>query len=149
MFKAVSKHLLPRPKKGQVLSLVYAKDLAEAVVTCLRRPEAAGKTYFVASQERVTSREMAKEIAVQMKRWTIPAPIPAPVLWMVCLLQQLSSCLTGKPSLLNLQKYAELRAAGWVCDASKLQHDLGFSCRTRLQQGIAQTLDWYAREGWL
>lgn len=149
MFKAVSKHVLPRPKKTQALSVVYAKDLAEAVVACLRHPETAGKTYFAASSEIVTSRGMAEEIAAQMRRWTVPCPIPPPVLWMVCLLQQLISQVTGKPSLLNLSKYAELRAPGWVCDASKLQQEIGFACRTPLQQGIAETLDWYKRERWL
>jgi dihydroflavonol-4-reductase len=149
MFQAVSKHVLPRPKKNQALSVVYARDLAEAVVTCLRLPETAGKTYFAASPEIVTSRGLAEEIAAQMKCWTIPCPIPAPVLWTVCLLQQMLSQLTRKPSLLNLQKYSELRAPGWVCDPSKLQREIGFACRTRLEQGIAETLDWYIRERWL
>lgn len=149
MFKAVSKHLLPRPNKAQALSVVYARDLAEAVVACLCRPETAGNTYFAASPEFVTGRSMAEEIAVQMRSWTIPCPIPAPMLWAVCLLQQMLSQLTRRPSLLNLQKYAELRAPGWVCDASKLQREVGFACKTRLEQGIAETLEWYTRERWL
>ncbi len=149
MFKAVSHHLLPRPNKAQTLSLVYVKDLAEVVVGCLSHPAAAGKTYFAASPERVTSRRMSEEIASQMNRWTIPCPVPAPVLWAVCLLQQVLSQLTRKASLLNLQKYAELRAPGWVCDTSRLRSELGFSCETGLKQGIAETLGWYTREHWL
>ena len=148
-FKAVGKHLLPRPNKSQTLSLVYASDLAEAVITCLCRPETKGKIYFAASSELVTGRRMAEEIAAQMGRWTIPCPIPGPVLWVVCLLQQILSQLTRRPSLLNLQKYAELRAPGWVCNATKLQREVGFVCETRLKQGISETLDWYKRERWL
>jgi dihydroflavonol-4-reductase len=149
LFKAVKRHLLPRPNAAQALSVVYAQDLAEAVVACLFRPETAGQTYFTASPELVTSRGMAEEIARQMRRWTIPFPIPAPVLWIVCLLTQFFSQLTRKPALLNLQKYQELRAPGWVCDPSKLQKEIGFACKTGLQQGIAQTLHWYTRERWL
>jgi nucleoside-diphosphate-sugar epimerase len=149
IFKAVSRHLLPCPNKEQGLSIVFAGDLAQAVIACLCRPETAGKIYFAASPERVTGRGMAREIAVQMKRWTLPFPIPAPVLWSVCLVQQVLSRLTRKPSLLNLQKYAELRAPGWVCDSSKLEREIGFACKTRLKQGIAETLDWYHRERWL
>ncbi len=149
LFKAVKHHLLPRPNKQQALSVVYAKDLADAVVTCLFHPKAAGQTYFVASLEPITGRDMAEEIAVQMKRWTFPCPIPAPVLWGVCLLQQALAQLTGRPSLLNLQKYAELTAPGWVCSAARLQRDLGFVCETRLHHGIGLALDWYTREGWL
>ncbi len=149
MFKAIRQHVLPRPSKNQSLSLVFAKDLADAVVACLKSPEAAGQTYFVAAPETVTSRGLAEEIAVQMKRWTIPCPVPAPVLWAVCLLRQAISQVTRRPSILNLQKYAELRAAGWVCDASKLQRQIGFACKTRLKQGIHETLEWYTCKGWL
>jgi nucleoside-diphosphate-sugar epimerase len=149
MFKAVRRHLLPRPSKAQALSLAYAKDLAEAVVACLVHPGTAGKTYFVASPEVVTSRSLAEEIATQMKRRTIPFPTPAPVLWAVCLLQQIVSQVTRRASLLNLQKYEELRASGWVCSTSKLRSDTGFVCETGLKQGIAETLAWYTREHWL
>ena len=149
MFKAINRHVLPRPRKSQVLSLVYAKDLADAVVHCVTSPIAAGKTYFAASPETVTTRQMAEEIALQMKRWTVPLPMPGPLLWIVCLLQQALSQLTRRASLLNLQKYAELQAPGWVCSPSKLQAETGFVCGTTFSQGIRQTLDWYHREHWL
>ena len=63
LFRAVKHHLLPRMSGAQALSLVFVKDLAEAVVTCLTHPAAAGKTYFVAGREVVTARRMAEEIA--------------------------------------------------------------------------------------
>lgn len=149
MFKAVNNHLLPRPNRDQALSLVYAKDLADAVVVCLTRPEAAGQTYFVASPQPVTSRGLAQKIAQQMGRWTVPCPIPAPILWVVCLWQEIRARVTREPSLLNLQKFVELRAPGWVCKPSKLSRDIGFTCKTPLEEGIAQTLDWYIGQGWL
>ena len=51
--------------------------------------------------------------------------------------------------LLNLQKYAELRAPGWVCDSTQLRLDTGYECQTRLKEGIAGTLAWYKRNKWL
>jgi len=125
LFNAVQHHLLPRPNRAQALSLVYVKDLAEAVVACLLKPAAAGHTYFATSPEIVTGRTMAEEIATQMGRWTIPFPIPSFVLWAVCAWQQFISRLTRRASLLNLQKYAELRAPGWVCSPAKLRSELG------------------------
>ena len=119
------------------------------MVACLTNPVTAGKTYFVASPEIVTGRSMAEEIAAQMNRWTIPCPLPTMVLWAVCLLQQALSQLTRRASLLNLQKFAELRAPGWVCSPLKLQQETGLRCGTSLKEGIGQTLDWYTREHWL
>jgi nucleoside-diphosphate-sugar epimerase len=149
LFRAVKHHLLPRLGGRQALSMVFVKDLAEAVVNCLTHPTAAGKTYFVAAPEIVTARTMAEEIATQLKVWTLPLPLPTAFLWPVCLAQELASRLTGKPNVLSLQKYAELRAPGWVCDAARLERETGFACATTLKQGIAASLNWYREHRWL
>jgi dihydroflavonol-4-reductase len=149
LFRAVNSHLLPKPGGGQALSMVFVRDLAEAALTCLTHPAAAGKTYFVAAREVVTARAMAEEIAAQMNVWTLPLPLPAAVLWPICLTQELISRLTGQPSVLSLQKFAELRAAGWVCDPSRLERETGCACPTTLKRGIAETLNWYRQQNWL
>jgi nucleoside-diphosphate-sugar epimerase len=149
MFKAIQRHILPRPGTAQCLSIVYAKDLAEGIVKCLTEPVAVGKTYFVASPEIITARKMAEEIAGLMNTWTLPLPLPAPLLYAVCLWQQLLSQVTNRASLLNLQKYAELSAPGWVCSSAKLLAETGYACSTRLGEGLRQTLDWYRREHWV
>jgi len=149
MFQAVHRHILPRPTVTQFLSLVYGPDLAEVVATCIDNPVAAGKTYFVASEEIVTARQMADEIAACMHHWTVPIPLPPTLLWPVCLGQEIVSRATGRPMMLNLQKYAELRAPGWVCDPSSLRRDTGCQCRTTLKTGVAATLEWYKQNQWL
>jgi len=149
LFKAVKNHVLPKPSGAQALSLVFVKDLAEAVVTCLSHPAAAGKTYFVASREIVTARGMAEEIAAQMNVWTVPLPLPTALLWPVCLAQEALSHLTGKPNVLSLQKFVELRAPGWVCDPTRLERETGCVCATLLKTGVAEALAWYRQHKWL
>jgi len=149
LFQAISKHILPRPSARQALSVVYVKDLAEAVMTLLEHPGAAGKCFFVASPHEVTAREMADEIASQIGHWTVPLPMSPALLWPVCLFREAWSQVTRKASLLNLQKFAELRAPGWVCDPSLLSRVTGFQCKTNLKEGIALSLDWYRRNRWL
>ena len=149
LFRAVNRHLLPKPSSAQALSLVFVRDLAEAVATCLTHPAVGGKTYFVASPEVVTARAMAVEIAAQSGAWTLPLPLPAALLWPVCLANELASRVTRRPALLNLQKFAELRAPGWVCDPARIERDTGFVCATTLKPGIAETLTWYREHTWL
>jgi nucleoside-diphosphate-sugar epimerase len=149
LFQATKNHLLAKLGGGQTLSLVFVKDLAEAVVTCLDRPAAAGKTFFVAAREVVTARRMAEEVADQMKVWTVPLPLPLALLWVMCLIQELRSRVTGKANVLSLQKFAELRAPGWVCDPTLLERETGYVCPTSLQTGVAETLSWYRQEHWL
>jgi nucleoside-diphosphate-sugar epimerase len=125
------------------------KDLAEAAVNCLTHPAAARRTYYVASPEIQNPSGMADEIAAQMRTWTVALPLPMIALWPVCLFQEILSRLTRKPNVLSLQKYAELCAAGWVCDPGRLRQELDFVCTTGLRSGIAETLAWYRRQDWL
>ena len=92
---------------------------------------------------------MADEIAAQMKVWTVPLPLPTALLWPICLAQEVMSRLTGKPSVLSLQKFAELRAPGWVCDPTRLELETGYACATTLKPGITAALAWYRQQHWL
>jgi nucleoside-diphosphate-sugar epimerase len=149
IFKAVKYHVLPRTNPAQMLSLVFARDLAEACARCLEHPATAGKIYFVTGPEVVSGASIGEEIAAQMGKWTVPCPLWAPLLWPLCLAHETLSKLTGRPGLLNLQKLDELRAPGWVCDGSRLVRDIGFECGTTLKAGIAETLAWYREHQWL
>jgi len=149
LFQAAKCHLLAKLGGGQALSLVFVRDLAEAVVTCLDHPAAAGKTYFVAGREVVTARRMAEEVAAQMNIWTLPLPVPLALVWLMCLAQEIRTRLTGKPNVLSIQKFAELRAPGWVCDPTLLERDTGCVCPTTLKTGVAETLSWYREQHWL
>jgi nucleoside-diphosphate-sugar epimerase len=149
LFRAVKNHIRPQPSDRQSLSMVFVKDLAEAAVTCLTNKAAAGKTYFVAHSEITTARKMANEIAKQVGGWTLPCPLPTPLLWPICLGQEILTRVTGRANVLSLQKFAELRAPGWVCDPSLVERDTGFRCSTNISVGIAETLNWYRKENWL
>jgi nucleoside-diphosphate-sugar epimerase len=148
LFKAVNRHLRPVPAL-QPLSLVYVVDLAEAIVRCLTAENVAGNSYYVSSTEVVTARGMAGEIAKLMGVWTLPLPLLTGLLWPLCLGQDMISRVTGKANVLSLQKYAELRAAAWVCSPARLQKDTGLQCRTDMRSGLQQTLLWYQENGWV
>lgn len=150
LFRAIQGHLLPLFGGGrQPLSLVFVKDLAEATVACLTHPNATAKVYYVAASQFITTRALAEEIAGQLKTWTMPLSLPVFALWPFCCLQELISRVTRRPNVLSLQKYTELRAPGWVCDAGRLQQELGISCPTLLAEGITRTLQWYRERKWL
>jgi nucleoside-diphosphate-sugar epimerase len=149
LFRAVKRHVRPGLSGAQALSLVFVKDLAAAVVACLTHPAAAGRTYYVAAREITTARALAETVAAQMNRWTLPLPLPVALLWPICLGQEAWSRLTGRASVLSLQKFAELRAPGWVCDPGRLERETGCVCATTLEAGLAETRRWYQEQGWL
>lgn len=148
LFRTVKNRIRPLPSP-QPLSLVYVQDLAAVIVALLNHPGAAGQTVNVASTQTITAAQMAREIAAAMRIRALPVPVPTPLLWPFCLLHQCRSLVTGIPGVLSLQKYAELKAEGWVCDVTRLTAELGLQCATTLGEGIARTLNWYRENKWL
>jgi nucleoside-diphosphate-sugar epimerase len=37
----------------------------------------------------------------------------------------------------------------WTCDAGKAKRDFGFEAQMSLEAGIADTVAWYKKNGWL
>jgi nucleoside-diphosphate-sugar epimerase len=150
LFKAVKSHVLPDLGCGrQSLSLVQVEDLAAVVVAALTHPVAAGQLYYPANREVVTARQFGESIGRQMGVRFGRLPIPVPLAWPLCLAQELVSQFTRQPNVLSLQKYAELKAPGWVCTPAKLESELGLKCPTGLEEGVRRTLAWYREAGWL
>jgi nucleoside-diphosphate-sugar epimerase len=150
LFKAVAGRVVPLVGWGrQQLSLVYVRDLAELIVTCLEHPRAVGGVYHVAHPQVVTARGLVDEIARQMMIRTMTLPLSRALFWLICAGRDLVSSVTGRPHILSRQKYPEVVAPGWVTGTEKLRSDLGHVCSTAMDRGIAGTLAWYREQGWM
>lgn len=150
LFRTIKRHVRPVLWGGiKELSLVFAHDLADAIVTCLLHPAAAGKTYFIANPEIVSADQFTAQIAKHLNTWTVRVPVPVPVLFPLFGMLELVSLITRRATIMTRQKYAELRAPAWVCDPTRAQSELGISCPTTLGAGVPMTIDWYRQQGWL
>lgn len=150
LFHAVKAHLAPRFGGGrQQLTLVYVEDLAAAIVAALTHSGASRETFFLGVAEVVTARELTDHVAAVSQRWTLPLPLPNAVLWLACQWAECVTRITEKANVLNAQKYAELSAAGWVCDVTKMKRVLDCECPTTVREGLATTHRWYQSQGWL
>ncbi len=49
----------------------------------------------------------------------------------------------------NMDKYREASQAGWLACADKIRNELGFRPELDLEQGMAEAVSGYKREGWL
>jgi hypothetical protein len=57
--------------------------------------------------------------------------------------------VTGRATLLTLDKANEFLAEAWVCSSEALQRDTGWSAQWNLSRGLAHTAAWYREAGWL
>jgi 2-alkyl-3-oxoalkanoate reductase len=150
LFRAVHSRIAPQFGGGrQELSLVFAPDLAQAMVTALDTTVAAGRIVNVAAPGFLTARQLTDAIARQLGVRPFTPTLPAASLLPVCAAFSGWSRLTGRPHILSLEKYAELTAPGWVCRVDRLEAELGFTCPTSIEDGIARSIEWYRAHGWL
>ena len=150
VFMTLKRGIMPLFAKGRIpLSLIYVRDVAEAVFETLGSEKAFRKVYHVALAPPCTNEEFLGIIAEQMGIRPLRMNIPRMVLYPLSWVQELISHLTGRPHILSRQKVAEILAPGWVCANDRITHDLGFVATTSLKDGVRQTLEWYRQKGWL
>lgn len=150
VFKAARLGVAPVFGDGsQELSLVYGPDLAEALVAMGTAAGTAGRTYYPAHPEVVTSAQLVRTIGHAMGRRMRLIRLPRPVASGILHLTGTAARLAGKATLLNADKANEFFQPAWTCDPAPLARDTGWQARHDLTSGIAETLAWYRREGWV
>ena len=137
-------------RQDQLVSLVYAPDLAGAMIELAECEKARGRTYFVSNPKPYRWSEVSSEIARALKKEKLrKVAVPLVIVDIIARMAGGIAFLTRKPALLNRQKMIELRQPCWACRSSRLERDTGFSCPTTLEQGISKTARWYLENGWL
>ena len=133
---------------SQELSVIYAGDLAEALVAATA-PAAANRVYYAAHPAVTTSRGLVRAIGRAVGREPRVVPLPAPVvrglLWVIGSVAHLA----GRATLLSSDKAAEFLAPAWTCRPEALMRDTGWQAETDLETGLRRTAQWYRKEGWL
>jgi nucleoside-diphosphate-sugar epimerase len=150
VFQKVKQRIMPLLSGAtRSLNMVYGPDVAAAVLCSLMHERGGGGTYHVAAEPPCTDEEFMQEIATQLQVRPVRLPIPRAGLYLACVIQEILSRVTGRPSILSRQKLPELLAPGWVCSTGRMWHDLGFRAPTSLREGVGRTLEWYRRKGWV
>ena len=135
---------------SQELSVIYAGDLAQALIAAGTTGTGVGKTYFAAHPAPTTSRMLVQAIGRSVGRERvrivpIPGPIARGVLWTVGSLAHLA----GRATLLSADKANEFLAPAWTCRADALTRDTGWRAQTELETGLQRAADWYRSHGWI
>lgn len=150
LFRLARTGLAPLLGDGsQQLSLVYAPDLAEALLCAAVATAALGGTYHAAGPEVVRQREWLAAIGRAVGREPRLLPLPRPVVRGALALAGAWSRLTGLPSVLSPEKAPELLAPAWTCSSEALARDAGWRAATSIEAGLQQTAAAYRKAGWL
>lgn len=135
--------------RKQMLTFIYVKDLAEAVMQALEHAPQR-KAYFIAEPRAYTQREFRQIVMRRLgKRFVLPIKCPLWLLYVVSAVAEWIGKVRLKPSTLNRDKYKIMRQRNWQCDVSEAQHDFGFAPQYPLERGIDEAITWYRQASWL
>jgi dihydroflavonol-4-reductase len=133
---------------SQRLSLVFAPDLADAIVACVERPPPRG-VYYPTHGEQTTQRALLERIgealATRVRVLRLPRAVVRPLGW----ISENAARLAGRSTLLSTDKAHELLAGAWLCSPAALEAATGWRAATDLTSGLRQTATWYRKMSWI
>ncbi|MEP6747924.1 MAG: NAD(P)-dependent oxidoreductase [Bacteroidota bacterium] len=149
LIKSVNKGLEVYIGNGeQKLSFIYVKDLAALAVTCLGS-KIVGEFYNISDggvYNRYAFADAAKKV---MHKKTIRVQLPLLLLKGIGAGMDILYSKSSKTPVLNKNKIKELTATDWSCSIEKSKRDFGFSPYYNLEQGMAETVEWYKKNKWI
>jgi nucleoside-diphosphate-sugar epimerase len=111
-------------------SLIYVRNLVEAVILGLEQPQAAGKTYIVSDDDGLSIRDLVARLAGMMGKRARLLNVPLALLkW------------AARP--LGKAEIIEQLGNPLVADASLIRRELGWRPSVTADDGLRATVDWY------
>lgn len=114
-------------------SLIYVENLVDAIMVCLSRPSAAGKTYLVSDGVALSTPILIRQLAQALGRSSRLLPLPAG--WIR---------LAGK--MLGKSQEVDRLLGSLVVDNRRINRDLGWVPPCSMQEGLAATAMWYRQK---
>lgn len=149
VFKIVNKNLeIYIGGKRQLLSFIYVKDLARAIVKSTLS-SLSSKKYFLSDNGQYDNMLFHRMIKQQLNKKTLTIHLPLFILYVVAFFSEVYTKITGNFSQLNLEKIKELKCTNWMCDSNDFYRDLQLKPVYSLEEGIKETIEWYQEKNWL
>lgn len=150
LFQLVRRGIAPVFGSGrQELSLVYVRDLVEAIAQAGRHPALAGQIVHAAHREMVWSRDVARAAGAALGRSPLILPLPGFVASPIVALVGRMAAAAGRRTVINADKMAEFLAPSWLLSVTKAERVMGWQAGTDVTTGMRLTAEWYREQRWL
>ena len=127
---------------------VYIDDMTDSFILAAERPEAIGRSYNIAGDLPVTFRELSTAIAHALGRHLPPGDLP---LWLANTASDVFSVVPGfggEKAPLTRSRVKFLTNSR-VYSIERARHELGYTPKVGLTEGMALTAEWYRKYGYL
>jgi nucleoside-diphosphate-sugar epimerase len=121
---------LPLASANNQRSMIYVENLVDAILQCIRNPNAAGQTYLVSDGQNVSTPGLIRMIAAALQKQPRLFRFPPLALY-------IASRLTGKGQAVD-------RLIGSLTvDMCKIKNELGWKPPFTFEVGVKNTVFWY------
>jgi nucleoside-diphosphate-sugar epimerase len=148
-FKCAALGVLPHVgRRDAAYMFVHVDDVVRTIAAAVAA-RSSGSLLFVSHPRPATAREVLEGVRLAVNRRAVVLRVPQPVTALAAALCDLAGRGLGRPLPLNRWRYLDLSAEGFVCRVDRLRERLGIVAALGLNEGFAQTAEWYRREGWI
>jgi nucleoside-diphosphate-sugar epimerase len=150
-FKAAKGSMIPLPSLDRRTSLIHVDDLVEAILATVKY-EAVNKQVVEVHDGMPGGYRMddfARRLVVAVGGKASPSVMPRPLVSFVAWGAQLIGRVIGRAPMLTPGKVREIYDLDLVVRDEELTRLTGWTAAIKLDEGLRQTADWYARENWL
>jgi dihydroflavonol-4-reductase len=148
LFRYAARGILPLMGRADAAyTFIHIRDAVRAITAAVdidvRYP------IFVGHPRPVTARRLLETIRGNTGGTAAMVRVPLAATRVAAACGDLFGLISGRPATINRWRYAELASEGFVCRVDRLRDLLGVEGEIDVDQGIAETGNWYRSEGWL
>jgi len=148
-FVMAARGILPVPTgPARPLQMVHVTDLARALALCATGKPVRG-VYHIAEPQAYLWEQVGRLVARAVGKRARVVRIPGAAIAAAGAVSEWVGKIRGQPAIFSRDKARELLAPGWLCETETAHRDFGFVAQIPLEQGLAETADWYRANGWL
>lgn len=150
LFKMMSFGVAPLIGDGDKpeFSIIYVKDLVQAIYKAMIQKEKGVHTYFVSGIETTNLKKVNNIVQTVLGKKSISIHVKPKWVKKIAGLVETTSTFFGSYPVVNREKADEI-VLEWICDHQKAKKELNYQPQYSLEEGISRTLRWYKKHNWL
>jgi dihydroflavonol-4-reductase len=130
------------------LSIVYVKDLIQAILKAAQQTRPGIHTYYITGNEIANWNQIRDIVTTVLDKKNIPIRLNPGWVKKIAGAVETTASFFGSYPVINREKANEM-VLEWTCSGEKAKKELKYEPRYTLEEGISRTLRWYKKHGWL
>lgn len=148
-FKIASRGICPVVGGSETrISMVHVNDVVQGLLLASVENKKGVVKYFVSSEKVYTWKEIKDATGKALGKKLVTLPVPPGIVGYLGTIMETVGSFFGQYPIMNKDKAKEMTME-WTCSIDKIKEELGYQQIFSLEDGIADTINWYKKHNWL